>query len=417
VAEAGRAVTSGSAPSAARAGGGLVVVAACIAAVQMSWSMVVPVLPAYASQFGLGPAQLGLVVGVFGVGRLLVNIPAGLLAERVDRRWLLLSAMVAVVVAQVMVGLAPGYGALLAARVCAGLAGGVAITSGMALLMDLTSDATRGRDMATLQSFQLVGGSLGPVVGGLLAAPLGPRAPFLVSGLAAVVMVVWARRVLARVQPPARALRGAPRTRTRWLTRDVGGVCILGFAVFFHRFGGMQSLIPLIAYGAIGVGVAQLGLVLGGITLCNVLVVRLAGGVSDRIGRKRVIVPAMAVVASGCASLALADSVWTFIAATLLTGVAAGFSGPTPAAYLADVAPAAARGRAVGVYRTFGDSGGILGPVLLGLVAESAGTDVASLVLAGVLVVTTAGFALLSRETTGPRRRFPVLAAPATTAG
>jgi MFS family permease len=181
-------------------------------------------------------------------------------------------------------------------------------------------------------------------------------------------------------------------------------VCLLGFSVFFHRFGGMQALVPLIAYGVIGIGVANLGLVLGGITACNMLVVRFAGGLSDRIGRKRVIIPAMAVVSSGCAALALADSVPAFIAATLVTGMAAGFSGPTPAAYLADVADPSARGTAVGVYRTFGDVATIIGPVLLGAVAQSWGDDAAALVLASIVAATTAAFAVLSRETTGPRR-------------
>lgn len=386
-----------------RAAGPLVVVSACVASVQMSWSIVVPVLPIYAGMFGLGAAQLGLVVGIFGVGRLLVNIPAGMVADRVDRRWLLLWSVLAVVVAQVFTGLVPGYGALLAVRLAAGLAGGVAITSGMSLLADLTTTESRGRDMATLQAFQLIGGSLGPVVGGLLAV-YGPRAPFLVSGVAAVAVAVWARRVLARVTLPARSAPPAAAGRVSWFNRDVAGACLLGFSVFFHRFGGMQALVPLIAYGAVGIGVAHLGLLLGGITVCNVLVVRFAGGLSDRIGRKRVIVPAMAVVSSGCAALALAGTIPAFVIATLVTGVAAGFSGPTPAAYLADVAAPSARGTAVGVYRTFGDIGTIAGPVLLGLAAESWGYATAALLLAGVVAATTAVFAAISRETTGPGR-------------
>lgn len=384
------------------AGTPLVVVSACVAAVQMSWSLVVPVLPLYATEFGLGPAQLGLVVGIFGIGRVLVNIPAGMLADRVDRRWLLLWSVLAVVLTQALTGLAPGYWSLLAARLATGIAGGVAITSGMSLLADLTTTRSRGRDMATLQAFQLTGGSLGPVVGGLLVVPFGLRVPFLVSGAAAVVVAVWAWQVLRTVPPPAAApgaAAGGP-----WFTRDVVGVCVLGFSVFFHRFGGMQSLIPIIAYGAIGIGVAQMGLLLGGITLVNVLVVRWAGTLSDRLGRKRVIVPAMAVAAVGSAALALSDSVAVFLAATLVTGVAAGFGGSAPAAYLADIVAPAVRGRSVGVYRTFGDVGTIAGPVALGVAAEVWGFGAAALLLAGLLVVSTAAFAVLSRESSGPGR-------------
>jgi DHA1 family multidrug resistance protein-like MFS transporter len=184
----------------------------------------------------------------------------------------------------------------------------------------------------------------------------------------------------------------------------VAGVCVLGFSVFFHRFGGMQALVPMIAYGAVGISVAHLQLILGGITVCNVLVVRFAGGLSDRIGRRRVILPAMAVVTLGCAGLAPAHSVPAFVAATLVTGVAAGFSGPTPAAYLADVVAPQSRGTAVGVYRTFGDLGTILGPILLGVTAQAWGYGGAALVLAAIVAATTVAFGALSRETTGQRR-------------
>jgi MFS family permease len=358
----------------------------------------------YARDFGLNAAQLGLVVAVFGVGRLLVNIPAGLLSERVDRRWLLLSAAVAVVAGQVLTGFAVDYPTLLAARLFTGLAGGVALTSGMALLADLTTPATRGRDMSTLQGFQLAGGAIGPVFGGLLYTGFGTRATYLLSGVTALLVIAWAFRVLRRVPPAANRRDRRDRPRQHWLTRDVLGICLLAFSVFFHRFGGLQALVPLIAYGWAGISVGQLGLLLGAITVCNIVVVRFAGGLSDRIGRKRVIVPAMVVVALGCAGLAITDSSPAFVIATLVTGVAAGFSGPTPAAYLVDVTPATARGTVTGVYRTFGDLGGIVGPLLLGFLVDVSGEASAALVLAGVMVLMTTAFALLSRETTGPHR-------------
>jgi len=379
------------------------VVSMCVAAVQMSWSFVVPVLPDYAADFGLGAAQLGLVVAIFGVGRLLVNIPAGLLAERVDRRWLLVASTLAVVLGQALTGFVTDYPQLLAARFVTGLAGGVAITSGMALLADLTTAANRGRDMALLQGFQLAGSALGPVVGGFLAVGFGARAAFVLSGLGAVLVVGWTFRVLRRVRPDRASAAAADDDHGSWLTRDVLGVCLLGFSVFFHRFGGLQALVPLIAYGAVGIGVGQLGVLLGAITVCNIVMVRYAGALSDRVGRKRVIVPAMLVVAVGAAGLAAPDG-WAFVLAALVTGVAAGFSGPTPAAYLVDVTPPRARGTVTGVYRTFGDLGGIAGPLLLGVLADSRGFALAALALAAVVVVLTAAFALLCRETTGPHR-------------
>jgi DHA1 family multidrug resistance protein-like MFS transporter len=382
----------------------LLVVSAVVASVQMSWSLVVPVLPYYAGRFGLGPAELGLVVSVFGVGRLLVNVPAGLLARRVDRRWLMLGATAAVVVFQSLTGLVNGFGPLLVARLCTGLAGGVAITSGMTLLADLATPANRGRDMATLQGLQLAGGALGPVLGGFLAVAAGPRAAFLLSGVVATGVLLWGVQVLRRTPVPAPPRTGRAESRAGWLSRDLCGVYLMGFAVFFHRFGGLQSLVPLIAYEQAGIGVGQLGLLLSAVTLCNVLMVRFAGGLSDRVGRKRVIIPSSVCVVVGSAGLALGGWSVGFVVATLVTGVAAGFSGPTPAAYLVDVALPSARSVVTGIYRTFGDLGGIVGPLLLGLLAETLGFGWAAISLAGVVAVMTLAFGLLSRESTGPHR-------------
>ena len=131
----------------------LVLVNLAIAATQMAWAIVIPVLPAYAETFGASATDLGLVVAMFGVGRLVVNIPAGMLSERVDRRKLLMAAVLGVVVFQAATAFAPTFGVLLAMRFCTGLAGGVAITSGMALVADLTSTSSRGRAMSLLQGF------------------------------------------------------------------------------------------------------------------------------------------------------------------------------------------------------------------------------------------------------------------------
>jgi MFS-type transporter involved in bile tolerance (Atg22 family) len=57
-----------------------------------------------------------------------------------------------------------------------------------------------------------------------------------------------------------------------------------------------------------------------------------------------------------------------------------------------------------GVYRTFGDLGGIIGPLLLGFLVDVSGEASAALALAGVMVIMTTAFSLLSRETTGPHR-------------
>ena len=76
-----------------------------------------------------------------------------------------------------------------------------------------------------------------------------------------------------------------------------------------------------------------------------------------------------------------------------------GNSGPTPAAYMADVAPADGRGPAVGIYRTAGDLAAVVGPIGLGWIVDHVGYRTAVLVLAAVTLLAVGIFAAIARET------------------
>ena len=430
----------------------LVIVCMAIASTQTAWSVVVPVLPLYATEFGANATQLGLLIALFGIGRLVVNIPAGMLSERLDPRRMLLVSVACVVVLQAVTAFAPSLTVLLVLRFVAGLAGGMAITSGMTLVVHLTSSADRGRAMSLLQGCQLIGGAFGPALGGLVASLWGYRAPFLACGLLATLVLVFGARTLLRapataevssdapnqepataeptavqpgaVQPgavqPGAVQPGAvqpeptqPAAPERSLLRRLLGdgsflaICAVGFSVFLNRFAGTQSLVPIIAYTVVGLSVGQLGGLMGAVTFTNLILVTIVGRLSDRIGRKRVIVPGLLVVAVSQPVYALTSSPLAFVLVTLLTGIALGFSGPTPAAYMADVAPADGRGTAVGIYRTFGDLAAVIGPIGLGWLVDHTGYQAAVLTLAGVMLAATVIFATVARETVGPRAAHP----------
>jgi MFS transporter, DHA1 family, multidrug resistance protein len=388
--------------------------------------VVVPVLPLYAAEFGANATQLGLVIALFGVGRLVVNIPAGMLCERVSPGRLLVWSVVAVVLLQVATAFAPTLGVLLGLRLAGGLAGGMAITSGMTLVIHLTRLADRGAAMSLLQGFQLIGGALGPALGGLVATLWGHRAPFLACGVMAALVLVFGWRTLLRT--PSLVRHGVPvgvdattsteadadadadatdaavpdsRSAVRRLLTDRSylAICGVGFSIFLNRFAGTQSLVPIIAYTVVGIGVGHFGALLGVVTFTNLIMVTIAGRLSDRIGRKRVIVPGLAIVGLALPAYTLTSEAWWFAAVVLVTGMALGFSGPTPAAYLADVAPADGRGTAVGIYRTAGDLAAVVGPIGLGWIVDNVGYRSAVLVLAAVTLLAVGLFAAIARET------------------
>ena len=381
----------------------LVVTALAIAATQSAWSVVVPVMPHYVQQFSASAFDLGVVIALFGVGRLAANVPAGMLCRRVDPRWLLMVAVTVVVASMVATGYAPSLLAVWVLRLVTGLAGGTAITAGMVLIALLADPVHRGRAMSLLQSMQLVGSSFGLALGGVTYGLGGVRAPFLACGVLALLVVIVGGPLLLRSATPRTAVDepepAAAPTQPRLLAdRSFLTLCGACFAVFFHRFGGMQATIPLLAYTIVGMSVTQYGIVQGVISALGLLLAVPVGILSDRRGRKLPIAAGLLTAGAVTPLFLLAEAAPAFVAVLATSALAIGICSPVQSAFVVDLAPPGRPGTAIGVFRSFGDLAGIIGPLVLGALTDHLGLHAAVLALSGVLLVPGALFALLARE-------------------
>ena len=88
------------------------------------------------------------------------------------------------------------------------------------------------------------------------------------------------------------------------------------------------------------------------------------GALSDRLGRKPLIVAGMWVQAAGIGLMLLGSGIWLLAAAMVLLGLGTAMVYPTLLAAIGDVAHPAWRGSSVGVYRLWRDGGYVLGAVL-----------------------------------------------------
>ena len=87
---------------------------------------------------------------------------------------------------------------------------------------------------------------------------------------------------------------------------------------------------------------------------------------SDKLGRKRMMLPGGVVSALGLVLFVFCTDFPTYLLAAVVIGIGMGIVGPSPMAFVADIAPLGASGLTIGVFRSYGDLGGIVGPVLLG---------------------------------------------------
>ncbi len=392
----------------------LLILCATTLVVMMGQGIISPVLPLYAQSFGVGTAMIGLTISVFGAARLVVNLPAGFLSERYGRRILLFGGPAVTALGSLAGGLAPTFGWLIASRFVAGTGSAMYMTGAIILLTDITTDENRGRLMSIYQGSLLLGVSLGPAVGGFVAEGFGLSAPFFLVAVLAVLARVWSfgrmpetmqgqrRASVAAVEgemppPPSQTARQSVMSllsRPGFLL-----VCLLTMSIFLTRTGGRLTLLPLIGENRLGLSPGALGLVFTMMTLLNLAVLLPTGTLIDKLGRKAVIVPSALVTGVALVLFAVSGNVWVFVLAGVIHGVGTGIVGPAPAAYAADMAPPGSRGVTMGLFRTFGDAGFVIGPVLLGALADLAGFGWALAFNAMVLVSFALLFAVFARET------------------
>lgn len=414
-----------------------VVIACClVASAQITWGAIVPALPRYGDMFSVSSFLLGAIVAAFGVGRLLVNIPAGLLADRFGPRRLLLGALVGLVVVTVLTAFAPTLPVLLVARFSAGILGGSVVTIGLAVVTARAPADARGTVLATAQAVQLAGGAMGPVVGGLVLDRWGLHAVFFAAAVPAVACLLWTLLQpdrefwgktpqapgLAPVEADAEFVtservrvshgtssleaheldgRAAAASGRRRVATDLAafvGLNVVGFAVFVIRFGGEQSLVPILG-DRVGMSSTQLGLSIGVITLVSLGLLPLLARLLDAGWRRRLLVPGMLVAAVAIVLYPVADTPLLFGAVVVTAGVGAAVGGIVPGVVLADVAAPGRQGAAMGIFRSTGDLGAVVGPLALGLALDHWGPGTASLSLAAVAAVSAVAYLLLVRGT------------------
>ena len=106
--------------------------------------IITPVLPLFAAEFGAGVATVGLTLSIFGLARLLLNVPLGLLSDRYGRRLLLAGGPLVSGMGMIGSGLAPDIPQLLGWRFLAGAGSAMYMTGAAIYLADISTPANRG---------------------------------------------------------------------------------------------------------------------------------------------------------------------------------------------------------------------------------------------------------------------------------
>jgi len=358
------------------------------------------VLPLYALHITGDPAYAALIVGLRGIGVLLLDIPAGMIAARFGDKNVMLGGLLCN--AAVLLGLAIWTDPWVVALLSLVQGGGAAawFLSRQSYLSDASPASTWGRSIAVVAGLNRIGAFAGPLAGGAVAEWFGYAPTFVgagaLSGLAAFVVLVRARALRPEVAPDA--LRASLIWR---IVNDCGRVfATAGFVAFAIQLmrAARQLLVPL--FGTlVGLDAAAIGFVYSISAVLDMSLSYPAGIVMDRWGRRWTGIPCMAVFILGLGLLPLAQGFYSLLSAALVLGFGNGISTGIVMVMGMDLAPPERRNQFLGVWRLISDVGGVGGPMIAGLLTGAASLALASYAVAGIGAAAAVVFLFLVPET------------------
>jgi MFS family permease len=357
------------------------------------------ILPAMAEQeFELAArtAVLSFIV-VFGIAKALTNYGAGRLSERFGRKHVLVAGWCVAFPVPFLLMWAPTWSWVLAANVLLGVSQGLTWSTTVIMKIDLVGSRQRGLAMG-LNEFAGYGAlALSALATGWIAARYGLRPQpfylgvvFALVGLALSVFLVRETRhhvshesaLAGRL--PAEGILTARQIfwRTSLFDTNLSSVSQAGLVNNLND-GMAWGLFPLV-FATAGLNLAQIGALAATYPAMWSVGQLVTGALSDRIGRKPLIVWGMWIQAVGIGTVTLAHAFAGFVIGTVLLGIGTAMVYPALLAAIGDVAHPSWRASAVGVYRLWRDLGYAVGALLAGLTADAFGVPAAMWVIAGL---------------------------------
>jgi MFS family permease len=353
--------------------------------------MVPPLLPLLAAEWQLSPLQVGLVNTLYAVGRLGTSYPASTLRARHGTRAVVFVGLALLVLGVVACGLARGFLAFLVARLVMGIGASAAFLAIFAELLESTPAGWRGRLTNAFEAMAILSLGFGSTLGAFIAGAVGWRWVFVGAGPVLLLCgLVWPRlgpEAGRRGAPPEASGRAGDHAAHRRLLAVYGASLSLSMT----WSGLFATLAPLLGAAGYGLSSGALGLALGAGYATELAGLLGIGIVIDRVRREPVFLGGGLAVALGGLVLAAGTHPAAFVLGLALVG--GGFAvWMVPAIVLADRVGTPMPPGYFAVYRIAMDAGMILGPLVLGAVADLVGARVA--VGSAGLVLVAGGLAL-----------------------
>lgn len=379
----------------------------CMALQMTSFVMILPLFARRFSELGAGVEALGISAMAYALTSTLAAPFMGALADRFGRRPLVLVSLAVYAAAFCGYLFASSAAALIVLR---GLAG--AFTAGLipavtGLAADLAPRDRQAQWIGFMNAGASIGWIAGPIAGGMICDRWGYSAALIVSIIMAIITLLAAllyipeshlasARSLASVE--RRALDNRPKNINLFLLNlrstlpnSLSSFIVLLFIFFAVLFAWafIEPRFMFYAYNDLGWSSFLLGLVMSTYGVTMVFGELTLGQLSDRLGRKPVIITGLILFSAQFIGLAFFRNYVLIAAAFVIGGLGNALYDPALSASILDISPMEHRSRILGIKGMVGSSGSTLGPALVALLNSSMDARSIFLIAVGVVLLTT----------------------------
>ena len=314
----------------------------------------------------------------------------GKLSDRYGRKPMLLRASLGMSIVMIMIGFATSALQLVLLRLLMGAIAGF-IPAAVILVASQTPTEESGRALGLLSTGGVAGTLIGPVIGGLLADLVGFRQVFWITG--AMLLISFFVSLLLRETYATENRQKKSVDNLSISNKEFFSLTASIFVTTFILQSAMMAMQPILTlYVAdLGSSVMFLSLVAGIVTaisgVSNMISAPYLGKLGDRIGPQKVLNVSLVAVAILIACHAFAPNVWVLLVLRFMLGFGLGGLLPAVNSLLKKRVPDSILGKAYGYNQTFQYMGGVMGPILGGIVAGKLGLPVVFIVSSALLFV------------------------------